>query len=118
MTAYNYLEAVTEDVREHIGEYERGEGEDADDYRGRLYDGMFIDDAITGNGSGSYTFSTAQAKEYVLGDFDAVMSAYREYDMDFGKDLEEENWEKLDVVARCYYLGEALDTVLDEMGVK
>ena len=44
MTAYNYLEAVTEDVRRCIGDYDaRREDEDAADYRERLYDEMFID---------------------------------------------------------------------------
>ena len=119
MTAYNYLEAVTEDVRRCIGDYDaRREDEDAADYRERLYNEMFIDDSITGNGSGSYTFNAAQAKEYVLGDFDTVADAYREYGTDLGKDLEDGDWEKLDVVARCYCLGEALDAVLNEMGVE
>ena len=119
MAEYNYLAAVMDDVRRCIGDYDaRGEGEDADDYKERLYDEMFIDDSVTGNGSGSYTFSTAKAKEYVLGGIETVAAAYREYGWDLGKDLAEKNWERLDVIARCYCLGEALDVVLDEMGVK
>lgn len=119
MAEYNYLNAVIDDVRRCIDEYDaRGEDESRGDYKGRLYDEMFIDDSITGNGSGSYTFSTAKAKEYVLSDFDTVADAYHDYGMGLGKDLAEKNWERLDVIARCYCLGEALDVVLDEMGVK
>lgn len=75
------------------------------------FDELFVDDSVTGNGSGSYTFSTAKAAENVGGwifDYEA-QDAFKEYGyeqipIDMGP-------EALDVIARCYWL----DMVADEL---
>lgn len=118
---YNYLEAMENDVREAIkNDYDlnawRG---DRDGLEEKLNDDLWIDDSVTGNGSGSYTFNREKAREYVQDDG-------REYieDMcaDFGIDAAEvgrrfldDDWEWFDVSIRCYLLGQAVAAVLDEL---
>ena len=116
--AYNYLEAVTDDVKEVMDEYlDDYDTDDIDELRERLYDDLWVDDSVTGNGSGSYTFNREKAKEYVLADPDTVMDAL----MDFGTDAKtigekflDQDWEYFDVTARCYVLGQAIDAALEE----
>ena len=65
----NYLEQMKEDILEHI----KNEGitvawKDPDELYETLYDELWVDDSVTGNGSGSYTFNREKAKEYVLED--------------------------------------------------
>lgn len=126
MTNNNYLEQVKADIKEVleydydiINDIEAGQYQDADDLRETLYDDLWVNDGVTGNASGSYTFNRAEAREFVIADMDTVREALQ----DFGTPAEEignrfldEDWEYLDVTARCYVLGQALDEVLEEMG--
>ena len=65
---YNYLENMVEDVKEYIkNEIDFSEYEDMDELRESLNDDLWAEDSVTGNGSGSYTFNRAIAKEYVEG---------------------------------------------------
>ena len=73
---------------------------------------MFIDDSITGNASGSYTFSTWKAEENLCHNLDLLKEALQE----FGSDLNYlESPEACDVTIRCYLLGQVLQEVLDEL---
>lgn len=70
-----------------------------------MLDELYIDDSVTGNGSGSYTFSGARALENVrglLGDTDFMdEAAGAGYGLEvFGRDPE-----TIDVIARCLALG-------------
>ena len=115
MAFYNYLAAVTEDVISWIRE-ERPEAENRDALEETLNDDLWICDSVTGNGSGSYTFSRAKAREYVCADFPCVMEAMREFCVDtatLGEKMKGEEWEWLDVSTRCYYLGQAISQALD-----
>ena len=122
---YNYLEAVIADVKEYI-EYNMdlehdiitGQFEDRDEIEEYLNDTLFVDDSVTGNGSGSYTFNREEAKNYVLADIDTVREALQEFCIDAGTIAEkflDEDWEYFDVTARCYILGQAIAEVLDEL---
>ena len=114
MNDYNYFEEVKNDVRQWLPDYPRGEGESIEDYKERLNGEMWYDDAITGNGSGSYTFNTAEARKYVLAGIEQVLEACQEFDVSFGERVEAGKWEDLDVTTRCYYLGQAIDEVVTE----
>ena len=113
---YDYREVVKEDIREWIDEnleyITDGNGID----RESCYDQMWIADSVTGNGSGSYTFNTARAKEYVEMNFDLAMQAYKEFGCleKLMEDIEEEHWEAIDVSIRCYLLGEFCDSIIEE----
>ena len=106
---YNYLENMKEDIKQYIKDNEITEPTFDE-----LYDDMFIDDSITGNASGSYTFNTYQAEEYIAHNHDLLKEAQEEFGYlpieYIGKGAE---W--ADVTIRCYLLGQALQEVLDEM---
>lgn len=64
MEKYDYLKAVKEDVANFISnEIDPTKFEDLDALREYLNDELFCNDSVTGNGSGSYTFSTWKAEE-------------------------------------------------------
>lgn len=94
MTFADYKAQVFDDAREAI----REAAARIDDWS-RMYDELFVDDGVTGNASGSYTFSRAAALENVrglLGDAEFAAEADGQgYGLDvFG----------LDVTARCIAL--------------
>lgn len=124
-TNYNYLEAVKNDIRTYL-EYDRdieneilnGDYTDADDLEQTLYDDLWIVDGVTGNASGSYTFNRNEAREYVLADTETVQEALKEFGVEAEKIADaflNDDWEYLDVTARCYILGQALAEVLEEV---
>lgn len=117
MNKYDYLEAVKKDVKKWTDgndwkldiEWTR---EEIEEY---LNDVLWAEDSVTGNASGSYTFSRWEAEENLCHNFDLL----EEISYEFGYD--EKNWlenpEGCDVTIRCYLLGQAIGEILDEMGV-
>lgn len=113
-TTYNYLEAVTEDVKTYIdNEITLTDYTDRDELEKYLNDTLFIEDSVTGNASGSYTFSTYQAEEYLCHNWDLLSDALEEFGGDI--DILRQGAEACDVTIRCYLLGQAISEVLDEM---
>ena len=114
---YDYREAMRDDIRAYLEEnLENYDYTDMDDLREQLNDDLWVEDSVTGNGSGSYTFNAAKAKEYVLdGDnMDLLIEAEEEFGGDLGATIKR-GWEVCDVTIRCYLLGQILDEVLKEM---
>lgn len=122
---YDYNNAVLEDVKNYLNNEINLEDEiiledkynDLDDIRTGLYDDLWIDDSVTGNASGSYTFNREEAKENVLADMDTVIEALKEFCVEAETIAEKflaEDWEYFDVTARCYVLGAAIDEALEE----
>ena len=119
---YNYRENMKADIRKAITEYY-----DLDEYRGRrddleeeLNEELWVDDSVTGNGSGSYTFNSFKAKEYVLDNMDLLAEMVREFDLDDKTVAEHfltEDWEYFDVSIRCFLLPQMTHDVLEEMEV-
>lgn len=128
----DYIAAVVSDLRDAIlgGDYDQyidviGEtvngsiitpGDVWDSDVDQVTKALMIDDGVTGNGSGSYTFNTAKARENItglLGDPEFL-------------DIVKDNWyqlgplmaddpEGLDVTARCIALAESDSEVRDAM---
>ena len=117
--SYDYENVMREDIKNYLYEnYSKSElienaGHEC--FMENLYDKMFMDDDITGNASGSYTFSNRQAQEYVLDNKDLLKEAYEEFGGDLGKDFIDDNFEKMDVNIRCYILGNVLCEVLKDL---
>ena len=114
MEKYNYREHVLEDVRDYISNnYSREElkelADDLDDLVEELNDEMLMADSVTGNASGSYTFSTWQVEENLCHNLDLIQEVGRE----FGE-LDITNPEGCDVSIRCYYLRECINEVLND----
>lgn len=67
MKTYDYLENVKEDVRNYIEENKIVvTSSNREEVEQELNDTLFVNDSVTGNASGSYTFSTWQAISKVL----------------------------------------------------
>ena len=123
--AYNYLEAIKDDVIEYINEnINLDEVESRDELEEQLNDDLWAEDSVTGNGSGSYTFDRHQSYENVQGDPDA-MDYIRDLVSEFGVEAEtvaekflDEDYDYWDVSIRCYLLGQAIGEALDELGIK
>lgn len=119
----SYIEAVTEDAVQYIRDNYTAEEiteamTDRDEFAERLNDEMWVADAVTGNGSGSYTFNRMKAREYVFNDIDTVREALSEFCVEANTIAEkflDEEWEYFDVTARCYVLGQAIEAALDEI---
>lgn len=117
MTKYNYLDAVKQDVLEYINEdwtREQISAMDREEFEEQVYEIAWTEDSITGNGSGSYTFSTWQAEENLCHNLDLLQEAMEE----FG--YKGEGWlespETLDCLIRCYLLRQAISEIVEEEG--
>lgn len=120
--AYNYLEAVKDDVKQAIeNNYDVADYSDREEFEATLNEELWTDDSVTGNGSGSYTFNREQAKEYLFDSNDGL-NLLRDAVSDYAIDAEtvvdhfmSEDWEWFDVTIRCYVLGQAISEALDEI---
>ena len=111
---YDYEQAVKDDVREWVEEnVDLDEYSDRDELEEYLNDTLWTEDSVTGNGSGSYTFSSTDAGEYLAQNFDLLYDACEEFD---SFDTLKDGPEACDVTIRCYLLGGAIADVLDELG--
>lgn len=118
MERYDYLEAVTSDVKDYIeNEITMSDYSDRDELAEHLNDELWTVDSVTGNGSGSYTFNTWQAEENLCHNLDLLGDALREFDcgLDY---IAEKGAEACDVTIRCYLLGQAIEAALDELWVE
>lgn len=116
---YDYLKSMKEDITEalendYLYHYETPNAM-AEDYD-NIYNDLWLDDSVTGNGSGSYTFNRSEAKDYVLDNTDLLKEAYEEFGSleSLGTDFCSDDYEKMDVTIRCYLLSEALSDVIDD----
>lgn len=112
--AYNYHEAVKDDIREYIKE---NYGSVTGKMRSVIFLNILGDDSVTGNASGSYTMNRAVAKEYVVHNIDLLNRAIDEYGFnkkDIGERFLSEQWESLDVLIRLYLVGEYFDDIFSE----
>ena len=115
---YDYEEAVREDITSYLHELRAGELHSPKDYD-EMYDELFTDDSVTGNGSGSYWCNASKAKECVMEDPNAedyIRNLINEFGIDSHEIAEHfMDWEYWDVSIRCYLLGQVLGDVLDDL---
>lgn len=118
----SYFEEMYDDVVEYIAEnidltdYTEGGELDRDELEEKLNDECFIADSVTGNASGSYYYSRYKAAEKVSNETDLLIEALE----CFGDEAESYKRAMLDpeyadVTIRCYYLGEVIARVLDDI---
>ena len=116
MEQYDYFKSVKEDIQEKLNDwFDDHNIEDyscIDDIVKDVHDEFFIDDSITGNASGSYTFNSWQAEENLCHNMDLLKDALNE----FGGDLNNyiDSAESCDVTIRCYVLGQVIDEVVED----
>lgn len=118
MERYDYYREVANDVKEWIEDHYTPEeiaeriAEYRDDFAQELNDDMWVADSVTGNASGSYTFSTWKAEEYICHNLDLLGEAIEEFGGNM--DVLKNGAEACDVTIRCYLLGQAIEQVLDQ----
>lgn len=119
---YNYKSSIKADIEEYLNtnytENEINELLKLDPYKAeeKLNDEMWAIDSITGNGSGSYTFSSYIADHYLVGNKGLLIEALEEFGSpvsSYKRALEEPEY--ADVTIRCYLLQECISEVLDEI---
>lgn len=115
MKEYDYKEAVKNDVMEYIkNEIDFSEFDTLKELEEKLNDELWTVDSVTGNGSGSYTFSTYEAEENICHNLDLLGEALEEFGS--GADyLITHGAEAADVTIRCYLLGECIAAALEEL---
>ena len=115
MEKYNYLEAVTNDAKAAILEnMDMWEWHNREELEENANDWLWTADEVTGNASGSYTFSTWQAEENLCHNMDELEDACNEFGQDIGEAVKH-GAEYCDVTIRCYLLGQAISAALDEL---
>lgn len=119
---YDYMEAMVDDIKEWVEDnIDASDFDDRDSLEEQLNDDLWVDDSVTGNGSGSYTFNRAKAKEYVVDNMDLLGEMIQEFDIDaktVGEKFIEQDWEYFDVSIRCYLLGQAIGEALDQLDLE
>lgn len=114
MERYDYRENVKNDIKNYIRDNEIRWNEDSrKEVEERLNDDLWTVDSVTGNGSGSYTFNTWEAEEYLCHNIDLLQEARAEFGDE--RDPLEQGAEALDVTIRCYLLGQCIGKALDEL---
>lgn len=119
MTREDYIYELTDDIKRWMDDNDWVSSGDKDDDYENLNDALWVEDSVTGNASGSYTFSRSKALENIDGAEDVIEDMIQEGWVD--KDTIAEHfldWEYWDVSIRCYLLGEAIDMALDELEVE
>ena len=114
MEKYDYLSAVESDVREYIeNNVNFHDYSDLDEMKEDLNEKLFVEDSVTGNASGSYTFNTWKAEEYLCHNLDLLAEANEEFGG--SSDILSDGAEMCDVTIRCYLLGQAIENVAPDM---
>ena len=115
----NYLDQMKEDILNYIKEEKiTVTSENREEVAEELNDKLWVEDSVTGNASGSYTFDNDTAKEYVVENMDILKEVVTEFCIDariVAEKFIKEEWEYFDVSIRCYLLGNAISEVLDDI---
>lgn len=114
MEEYDYRKAMCEDIRTYIEDNNiEVNNDNREEIEEQLNEDLWTVDSVTGNASGSYTFSSWVAEENLCHNLDLLAEACEEFGADYSKCLS--CAETADVTIRCYLLGECIGMVLDEM---
>lgn len=111
---YDYREAVKNDVLDYIrNEIDFSEFDTLEELEEKLNDDLWMVDSVTGNGSGSYTFSRYEAEENICHNLDLLGEALEEFGGSC--DILKDGAEAADVTIRCYLLAGAIAEALEEL---
>ena len=119
MEQYDYLNAVINDVKAAIKDFDEEEknelaGHDEDEKKEYIYDLLAENDSVTGNASGSYTLSAWKAEENLCHNGDLIEEMAGAFGYSSINELANLGAEGVDVAIRCYVLPEAIRRALEE----
>lgn len=115
MNTYNYRQAIIKDILSFFEEngIDKERIKDDSKYYDKVYDDMFICDSVTGNASGSYTFSAYEAEKNLVGNWALASECLKGFDCEKG--AFEKGPEYVDVIIRCYMLSGCLVEVVEDL---
>lgn len=114
MEKYDYRQVVKDDIREYFHANSiRVTNSNREELYQELYDDLFVNDSITGNASGSYTFNAWKAEENLCHNYGLLAEACDALCTSANDILD--SAEACDVTIRCYLLGECLAEVMNEL---
>ena len=117
MNYNDYYEQVKNDALAAIDEqFDCGYWDGDTEWDAVYYENLFVDDSVTGNGSGSYFFNAAKAREAVADAIwdEKILGALAGIDVDsdaIAQYLCDNDAEGLDVCIRCAMLSEIYDEI-------
>ena len=125
MDKYDYRRALTDDLKDWIVNntdiMEEGVVEERDnELPNWIYDEVWGEDSITGNGY-SYYASEEKCSEYLADNYDILYDAAREFCLDDDINILINHYKNKDLARyfdctiRCYLLGECIDVALEEL---
>ena len=115
MERYDYLEVVTNDVKQAILEnLENWNFSDREELEEIANDNLWTNDRVTGNASGSYTCNAWEAEENLCHYMDELEEACNEFGQDMGEAVKQ-GAEYCDITIRCYLLSQAISAAIDEL---
>lgn len=125
MKKYDYRRAITDAIKDWIVNdtdlmEEGGSSIYDDDIADWIYDEVWDEDLITGNGI-YYHDTEDKCSEYICYNFDLLYEAAREYCIDDDTISLIEHYENkslaryFDTTIRCYLLGECIEKALEEL---
>lgn len=113
MEKYNYMEVLKLDIKNYLEEEKiTVTSGNRMELESQLFDDLWTNDSVTGNGSGSYFCNAWKAGEALLGNWDLLQDALECFDITDNPIKKGEEW--CDVMIRCYLLTSAISYVLDE----
>ena len=111
---YNYREAVKSDILDYINNnINFKDFNDLDELEEHLNDKLWVEDSVTGNGSGSYYCNAWAAEEAICHNLDLLGEALDEFGGSC--DILKDGAEVADVTIRCYLLNECIAEALEEI---
>ena len=113
---YDYSQAVFDDVVEYLKDNVLDDSKSLDEINSidvdKLNDDLWIEDSVTGNGSGSYTMNALEAEQNLVGNYNLLCEALTDFDEE-NKTVIDFVPEDADVTIRCYLLSQAIDDAID-----
>ena len=123
MEKYDYRRAIIDDVKDWVvNETDILEKEFTDDLYDWIYDEVFDNDGITGNGW-SYYNTEEKCSEYLSGNFDLLYEAAHEFCIDDEINILISHYKNKDLARyfdctiRCYLLMDCIYTAIKELNI-
>ena len=116
MNVYDYSQAVFDDVVEYLEDNVLDNPKSLDELNNldtdQLDDELWIEDSVTGNGSGSYTMNALKAEQNLVGNYNLLCEALTEFGEE-NKTIVDFEPEEADITIRCYLLPQVIDEAID-----
>ena len=112
---YNYYEEVLQAVEDAVNDGyspEDLEPVGLEDYGDKLNDALWVDDGVTGGGSGSYFCNSYKAEEALVGNWELAAEALEEYGYTSNQFRLGAEW--VDCTIRCYLLNGCISDYIEQ----